>query len=289
MGRFSRGFALIGSSWRVLKNDPKLLAFPALSLVASVLILAAVAAPFAIWPELAQAMRPSQPGGDGEIDRVWGYVLLFLFYFATSFVVVFFNAALISCVMTRLSGGVPTIAGGLAAAAARLPQIFAWAAVSATVGVILKALEERVPLLGKIVLRLVGAAWAVVTYFVVPAIAVEKLGPFEAIKRSGSLIRQTWGENLAGGIGLAGLSFLLMLPGFGLIAFGVARAAATNPPDFTPLLLAGGLAVAWFIAIGTILSALKQIFVATAYAYAVDGRVPEGVPAELMSGAFRRR
>lgn len=289
MGRFSRGFALIGSSWRVLKSDPKLLAFPALSLVASVLVLAAVAAPFAIWPDLAQAMRPRHEAADSEISRVWGYVLLFLFYFATNFVMVFFNAALISCVMTRLHGGVPTVSGGLSAAAARLPQIFAWAAVSATVGVILKALEERVPLLGKIMLRLVGAAWAVVTYFVVPAIALERLGPFDAIKRSGSLIKQTWGENLAGGIGLAGLGFLLMLPGFGIIALGVARMAASDPPNLTPMFLAGGLALAWFIAIGTILSALKQIFVATAYAYAVDGRVPEGVPAELMSSAFRHR
>lgn len=289
MGRFSRGFALIGSSWRVLKNDPKLLAFPALSLVASVLVLAAVAAPFAIWPDLAQAMRPSHARGDGELSRVWGYVLLFLFYFATNFVVVFFNAALISCVMTRLHGGVPTVAGGLAAAAARLPQIIAWAAVSATVGVILKALEERVPVLGKIMLRLAGAAWAVVTYFVVPAIALEKLGPIDAVKRSGSLIRQTWGENLAGGIGLAGLGFLLMLPGFAIMGVGLSRALATTPPSVPLLILAGGLTLAWFLAIGTILSALKQIFVATAYAYAVGGRVPEGVPAELMSSAFRHR
>lgn len=290
MGRFGRGFALLSASWKVLKGDPKLLAFPALSLVASVLVMAAVAAPFAIWPDLIGRL----PGRHGEVtgeevSRVWVYGAMFLFYFATNFVVVFFNAALISSVMTRLQGGVPTVTGGLAAAAARLPQIVAWAAFTATVGVILKALEERVPFLGKIVLRMVGFAWAVVTYFVVPVVALERLGPFAAVRRSGELLKKSWGENLAGGFGLFGIGLLLSLPGIAMLFLGFYLGFQGSQPSIAPIIAGGGLALAWFVATGTIVSALNQIFVANAYVYAVEGRLPAGFSEELMTGAFRRR
>jgi serine/threonine protein kinase len=118
----------------------------------------------------------------------------FAFYLATSFVIVFFNTALISCALIRFDGGNPTLGDGLSAAVARLPQILGWALLSATVGTILKQVEERVPLVGKFVIGLVGMAWAILTFMVVPILAAEGLGPIAAVKRSTSLLRKTWGE-----------------------------------------------------------------------------------------------
>ncbi len=287
MGRFGRGLAMIGSSWRVLKSEPRLLVFPLLSLVASVALLVAIAAPFAIWPEMASSLQRAAEGTGEGPSRILTYGLLFLFYFATNFIVVFFNAALISCVMTRLAGGTVTVGSGLAAAAARLPQILAWAAFNATIGLILKAVEERLPFVGKIVLRLVGAAWAIVTFFVVPVVALERLGPFAAVKRSAQLIRQTWGESLVGNIGLGLIGFLLTLPGFLIIGLGVSAAASATSTAL--LIVAIGLGIAWFLAISTILSAMNQIFIASAYVYAIERRVPEGFTPELLDGAFRHK
>src|SRR5262245_38062182 len=130
MGRYARGWALIKASGEILKQDPKLVIFPLLSFLALVGIFISLMVPFLVDPSLA---RTVEQGGQG---RTLGYVFLFLFYLATNFVMVFFNVALVSCVMKRLAGETPTLGGGLAAAMTRLPQIGAWAAVAATVGMI---------------------------------------------------------------------------------------------------------------------------------------------------------
>src|SRR5215813_14272217 len=170
MGRFARGLALLRSSWSVLRQDPKLLVFPMITMVALTLVLASFALPFLLDHNLARGVTDRAHGGGG---RVLAYVLTFLFYLATNFVIIFFNTALIACVMKRFRGEEVSLGDGLAAAMGRLPQIIGWALVAATVGMILKLLEERVPALGRIVVRIVGMAWSIISYFVVPVLAVE--------------------------------------------------------------------------------------------------------------------
>ena len=50
-----------------------------------------------------------------------------------------------------------------------------------------------------------------------------------------------------------------------------------------------GLGVLWFIAIAIISSALQQIFVAGAYVYASEGRLPSGFEPEIIQMAFRAK
>src|SRR5581483_11173043 len=101
---------------------------------------------------------------------------------------------------------------GFRAAMARLPQIFAWALVSATVGVLLKVIENAHERVGAIIADLLGLAWSIMTFFVVPVLVVERVGPVDAVKRSISLLRETWGEALVGRAGLGFILFLLALP-----------------------------------------------------------------------------
>ena len=286
MGRFARGWALVKSSWSVLKEEPKLLLFPCITMVALTLVMATFALPFFIDRDLFQSLADRQHGGNG---RVLAYVLTFLYYLATNFVIVFFNTALIACVMMRFRGERPTIGAGLSVAMARLPQIAGWAVVAATVGMLLKVLEERVPLLGRIAVRLVGMAWAVVTYFVTPVLVVEALGPGRALKRSAELIRRTWGESLTGQATLGILGFLFMLPGIFLIFMGMSLGGAHHHASLVPLIIGVGLGILWFIAIAILSSALQQIFVAGAYVYASEGRLPSGFEPEIVQLAFRRR
>src|SRR5882724_10286722 len=98
------------------------------------------------------------------------YMGMFLFYLANYFVVIFFNTALIHAATIRLRGGDPTLSDGLGFAWENVGRILQWAAVAATVGMILRAIEERVGWLGRFIIALVGAAWTVATYFVIPVI-----------------------------------------------------------------------------------------------------------------------
>jgi len=283
MGRFARGLALLRSSWSVLRQEPKLLLFPMVTMVALTLVLASFALPFLIDHDLARSIADRTHGG----GRALAYVLTFLFYLATNFVIIFFNTALIACVMRKLRGEPVTLGDGLAAAMNRLPQIAGWAVLSATVGMILKMLEERVPLLGRIVVRMVGMAWAVVTYFVTPVLAVEGLGPRRALSRSFELLKATWGESLTGQAALGILGFLFSIPGIVILFIGVSVGASHNSPAI--MILGAGLGFLWFVAVAIISSALHQIFVTGAYVYATQGQVPAGFDPELVQSAFRRR
>src|SRR5262249_5759623 len=143
---------------------------------------------------------------------VWVYAVSFAFYFCTYFVIIFCNSALVSCAMLRFNGETPRLSDGFRVAMARLPQIFAWAVVSATVGVLLKVIENVHEKVGEIVASILGTVWSVVTFFVVPILVVEKVGPFTAISRSVSLLKKTWGEALVGNMGLNFILFLLFIP-----------------------------------------------------------------------------
>jgi hypothetical protein len=269
------------SSWSVLRQDPKLMVFPVVSMTALILVLATFMVPFFVDHNLARSIADKQGSG-----RILAYVFSFLFYLASNFVIIFFNVALISCVMRRFRGESSTLGDGLSAAMSRLPQIIGWAFVAATVGMILRAIEERVPAVGKIVVRLVGMAWAAVTYFVTPVLVVEGLGPKDALTRSAELLKRTWGESLVGQVSLGLFSFIAVLPGFVFLIAGVAIGTRSNPPSPAPIILGTVAFFLWVALIAIISSVLRQIFVAGSYVYAAEGRVPSGFEPELVQTAF---
>src|SRR5437870_1801345 len=126
------------------------------------------------------------------------YVGLAIVYYVTFFVSIYFNAAVMGAAMIRLNGGDPTVSDGLKVANQNLKRIAGWALVSATVGLVLRAIAERFGVIGRIVAGFAGVAWGIATYLVVPVLIFEKIGPWAAVKRSGSLLRKTWGEAAGG-------------------------------------------------------------------------------------------
>src|SRR5262249_4768139 len=155
------------SSWQVLLMDKKLILFPIMSGICCLIVLLSFLTPFLIAP-------PDWIVKGQGVPPVWFYLVAFLFYFVNYFVIVFFNAALVSCAFIRFPGGTPTIGDGMRAAVSRLPQILAWALVSATVGMLLKAVENVHEKAGEIISAILGTVWTVITYFVVPVLVVEK-------------------------------------------------------------------------------------------------------------------
>jgi Family of unknown function (DUF6159) len=274
--RMGNGFALAGSSWRVLKRDKQLVVFPILSGIACIVLMLGFWLPVLFDVNLRQQIANVTP-------PPWMYAMVFAYYFCSYFVIVFFNSALISCALMRFNGETPTVGDGLSAAASRLPQIFAWAFVSATVGVLLYAIESAHEKVGEFISAILGTAWTVMTYFVVPVLVVEKLGPFAAISRSVSILKQTWGEALVGKMGLGFFIFLLMLPGILLLVLG-AFAFASGQTTLGLALIVGG--ILYLIVESAVAAALQGIFVGALYQYAAHGVVPEGFDGDTMRGAF---
>jgi hypothetical protein len=311
--RIARGWALMKESWHVLRLDKELLMFPIFSCIACLLVMASFALPLIASPTVREAVlagarsqqQPQQEGFEnaehnpGAGDRADGKpfelsakqivpaIVGFAFYLVTSFVIVFFNTALVSCALIRFSGGNPTLGDGLSAAMARLPQILGWVLLTALVGTILKQIEDRVPLAGKFVVSLIGMAWAAVTFMVVPILAAEKLGPFAAVKRSASLLRKTWGESLVGQVSLSAVQFVVLLPVIlGLVVAGFFSASTQS---IWPFVIVGLFAVPLVILVSITFSTLQQIFLAAVYQYASQGTVAPGFSQDLIESAFKTK
>ncbi|MEO8507884.1 MAG: DUF6159 family protein [Betaproteobacteria bacterium] len=281
MNKTANTWALMKASWQVLMRDKALLLFPVVSGIACFLVLLTFLVP-------AIGLSGSGMGGiERGYGGVGGYVLLFCYYLCNFFVVFFFNAALVDYVMTRLSGGEPTIGASLRAATACLPQIAAWAVIASTVGVILKALESRAGFLGRIVIALVGVAWALVTYFVVPLIVIERKGAVAALGDSRDLLARTWGKQIVSGLGYGLIGFLLTVPAIIVIAlaiFGIATSGGQHVGGFGSLAV---LAVLYLIGLVIVLSALRAIFGVVLYRFATTGDTPEGFDAAQLRGAIQ--
>src|SRR5262245_52426735 len=136
--RLGNGWALARESFAVLRMDKELLLFPVLSGISCLLVLASFAVP--LWNSDFLHVVVNEEANVHENPLAW--LILFAFYAVNYFVIVFFNSALVACAIIRFKGGDPTISDGLRAASNRLPQILAWALVSATVGVLLRAIES---------------------------------------------------------------------------------------------------------------------------------------------------
>jgi hypothetical protein len=189
--------------------------------------------------------------------------------------------------MDRFEGRETGVRAGLRAAAAKLPKIAGWAAVSATVGVILKMVEERLGIIGKIVIRFIGMAWTIATYFVVPIMVVENVGPIDAVKRSAEVLKKTWGEALTGNLGISAISGLAALLAFLPGIAGVGLAVATDSPWW----LIPGFAITFVLLmlIALIGSTLKVILMAATYRFAATGTAPAQFDGELLSQAFKAK
>jgi hypothetical protein len=278
--RISNSFELARSSFDILRHDKKFLVFPIVSAIGCMMVLATFAVPMAVV-----ALQGGVHMDANGHPPWWTYVVAFAFYFCNYFVIVFCNAALISCALMSFAGEEPTLGDGFRAAGARMPQILAWSLVSATVGVLLKAIENAHERAGEVISAILGTAWTVVTFFVVPVLVVEKVGPLDAIRRSIDLLKRTWGEALVGHWGLGLFTFLLMLPGF--LAFALAFAVLSVSVVGGLALIA--LAVIYLLGCGAVSSAMNTIFLAALYQYASYKTVPLGFDRHIIEGAFRPR
>jgi len=213
--RLSNGWNIAMNSWTVLRENRKLILFPILSGISLMLIFFS----FAVVAFAAAGWNVDGFGNLREQSTAVSYALVFVYYLINYFVVVFFNTALVHCTHLYFNGEKPTIRQGLQFAMTRIGAILSWAAFAATVGTALRILQDNLGSVGKFITGLIGIVWSVATFFVVPVIAYENLGPIGAFKRSTELMRKKWGERLGAGFsfGLVQLLGILIAGALGFV------------------------------------------------------------------------
>jgi hypothetical protein len=277
--RISNSWELVKASAKVLRADKELVIFPIISAI-SVLI---VTLTFAL-PSILAGLVDSVIDGEA---RVLGTAVAFLFYLVQYFVIFFFNSALVGAAMIRLRGGDPTVGDGFRIAGQHIGSILGYAFMAATVGMILRWLSERAGVLGRIVISLVGLAWNVATYLVVPILVVEGVDPITGVKRSVELLKQTWGEQIVGNLGIGTvfglITFLIILAGVPLIFL------AVTSESLALTIVAVVLFVLVVTLVGLVNSTLSGIYTAAVYQYATTGETGGYFRGELVENAFRQK
>lgn len=287
--RLSRSWELVKASYGVVRSHRELLLYPLVSVLATLVVMLVFAIP------LFASGVVSAAAGDGELtsgQSILSLVLAFLFYFAMYTVVIFCNTALVGASLRHMQGKPATLRDGFQIASERINTILGYAAISATVGVILNAIRDEDNFLSQILASIVSVAWNLITFLVIPVLVVENVGPIEAIKRSGSLLKRTWGEQVVGAFSISlvfgiitfvavlviGLPLMLLMMATGsavLIIFGII------------------LVVLMVMAINLFGTTLNGVFQAALYRYATNDitseEADEYFDESLLRNAFNPR
>lgn len=277
--RFSRSWELIKASGAVLRQDKELLVFPFFAGLAMLLVTASFLVPLFASGTIDR-LEDAPP--DGPL-----LVLLFLFYLSHYFVIFFFNSALVGAAMIRLDGGDPTVRDGLRIATSRFVQILGYAAIAATVGLILRAIEERAGFLGRWIAGLLGVAFTVATFLTVPILVSRDVGPVDAVKESATLLTKTWGENIIAnaGVGVVFFFFYVCVVGIGgAIVFAVAQTGSA-----ALIVIATAVLVLAVVTLVLLETALRGVYSAALYRYATGGNVGAEFSGALLGEAFRAK
>ena len=276
------GRDILAATWGLLREDRSMIWLGLLGNLSAIVGFGALFAPgYFVTKALGQTTQTS-----AIVGAVLGVLV-------ASICAIFFQAALVIAANRRADGGVPTIGSVLAEAWTLRWKIVGWALLTTTVGFAIRALEQRLGILGKVVGFLGAIAWAVASFFVVPVLVAERLGPIEAVKHSARVIRRTWGTSVRTTLRFGFAQTLLTLVPMAMIIFGaVFLWNPTGQPGYAAFgavcLVVG---VVGLFALSAIFGAVSVYSRALIYRWAMSRPVP-GIDPRLFDGAFvdkRRR
>ena len=208
-------------------------------------------------------------------------MFFFIFYFIGSFIVIFFNTGLIACAQECLRGGNPDFGYGWDIAKKNIGKIAGWALINASVGVILKAIRERAGIFGAIAASIIGIAWNLITFFVIPVLIFQGFGVIDSIKESARIFKRTWGENMVARFSLGIFFFLLGLVGIVPIVLAVMTKSAAI------IIMVSAVVLVYWTILGVVSASLTGILATALYDYAVTGQVPAAYNPQTIANAFQ--
>ena len=261
-GTNPNGKQLLRASLELFRADRSIAALPVISLVttlvAMILIGGGIAAVLALL------------GLNGGIVAA---VAAFFCLLIASFFATLFGVAVVYAASERIEGGDPTVKGCIARAWTRKGRIFSWAVLSAIVGTIINAIQEKVPA-GQLLGALGGLAWAVATWLVVPVIAFEDVSPVEAVKRSSHIFKERFGTVAKGALRFGILFLGWTLLGFAMLIGGIALAVAVPAVAILGIALAG-LGFVFLIGLSVYMSVVNMYLRTIIYRFATGKSVPD--------------
>ena len=283
VGRLKAGWILFKESWRYLQSDTEIVAIPLIAAILNILFFGVLMAAF-FYLVLSGTLSIST---EGEPATIAEYFFYFCFYVIGAFTLAISQAGVAHTVYTRAHGGDATLLDSLKVAFVHSGSLFLWALITSTVGLILRIIAERSKIIGRIVVSLVGVAWAVVTYFVVPGIVLGKKSAPAAIGHSAQVFKRTWGETVVTNVSL-GVVFLLiyLLVIICFIGLGIFLAATQSGTIITVLIV---FFVITLICISLVQSALEGIIKTLLYIYATEGTYPPNFNPELLEKMLARK
>ncbi len=275
MNRIKMGLRFAGASWRVVRKEPSLLAFPLFATIFALLYTLLIVAPLGVVGWLAI----------GE-NTILLWVLVAIMLFGSSIGATFFGVAAAANASRVFNGEDPKIGDGVALARSRFGVIVKWALVAATVGLVLNLIGSRGGLGAMLVQMVGGAAWGIASFFALPILALEGLGPFDTLKRSVGVVRQKWGESLVGVVGIGAVTFLFALAAAAVVAIGIFAGVSGLWVVGIPLIIIGAVAL---VAVMAVASVLRAVFTVAVFRFATEGVAVEGFDAADLERAFRSK
>lgn len=283
MGRLANSWNVFKQSLAVLKHDKELLLLPIMAGLASLLMFLSF-----VFPAYTAGLLERAASGTDQNAEYTVYGLMLALYLILSFITIYFQSALMFGADERLGGGDPTLGSALRGANKRLGKIFVWSLFSATVSLLIQMIEQALRRAGNqiaasILGTILGTAWTFLTFFVIPVVVFENKGPFPALKRSGSLFKQRWGESLVGHYGIGavmGLFTFLSVLGIGFVVF---LTASINAAVTLGVLIIG---VLWLVFLAVLGSALSGVYKVALYRFATKGEIVPYFSPDAIQNAY---
>jgi len=303
MNAFERSWSLLKSSLSIIARNKQLLVFPFVTFVCTAAILFFFLGPPLFrptgysyvsaqhWQAIGHSLFEKAPSGNGgQLVLTPGATIYLAFmYLISMFLATFFNVGFYHEILAALGGQSVSIGRGLKFACTKLKAILVWTLFAGLVGLLIKFIEERMALVGRIVGRLIGIAWSVAAVFAIPVIVREEqsANPVAVLKRSATVLKRTWGEALIGYVGLSFASWLVVIGS--LLWLGAAILASSVLHNVWIMIFAG---VGWLLALmawSYLISVASQVYKSALYLYAAEGFIAAPYNQEMLDAAWKRK
>ncbi len=302
MSKFQRSWLLMKSSLSVIGRNKQLLVFPIVVFICTIGIVTFFLAPPLLrptghsytsaehWQAIGHSLFTESPNGASRAHIGFtpgAMVYLAFLYFLSMFIATFCNVAFYHEILAALTGQPVSIARGLKFAGTRLWSIVMWTLFAGVVGLIIKAIEQRMAIVGQIIARIIGLAWSIAAVFAIPVIVRKETNanPVVVLRDSAGILKRTWGEALIGYAGLTFASSLITLGTLMLVVGAVILSVALG--NFWIIACILPLWLLFVFAWSYVTSVASHVYRGALYLYAAEGVVPAPYDQQMLDMAWK--